>query len=212
MTSDSELHDLLVRAVDEAPPLDAERLSKRLGQRRRRRQVGRAVGAIGSVVVLVAAVATLLPWLDRDDVQLAGPVAVAAFEGVQGEGVPTLLPEAAVVCPPAEHALGAAEAVTVAAEDPAVTTTWFCAPALDVVLLAGPHASLPETGDVVAVARRDGFVQQESGTISLTVSDDNSLEDVHYRVVASDPVAIQTLVSIMESIPAIEQAPFNEAD
>ena len=80
MTTDQELHDLLVRAGDGAQPLDTERLNQRLNQRQRHRTAGRAVGVIGSVALVVIGALGVLPFLQQDRVELRSPLAVTAVD------------------------------------------------------------------------------------------------------------------------------------
>ena len=126
---------------------------------------------------------------------------------------PTLLPSGARTCDPVDPPAGCANpSVEALQSDPLVQLVWFCATEADVVVATGPHASIPEEGDILGVSRRDGFVDRTDGLVTLTVSDANSLDDTHFRVMAEESVAPQTLVEIMSSIPAIERAPFTTSD
>ncbi len=150
--------------------------------------VGRLSGLGGDATTAFDESGGLAPFDAAADIAPGVP----ALGSGELEAQPTRLPDGAVRCAgPGPRA------------SDGVVETVFCVGGAPVLrLLAGTHEQLPEQGEVVGVARRDGYVGDGP---TLTVSDGNTLADTHHRLEGGLPVT--TLAEVAAGIPAIAGAP-----
>jgi len=133
--------------------------------------------------------AGLLPFDARTQVQ--GEVPALDDEAARRE--PTLLPPGLARCEGP-----AAQGVTV--------VTAYCDGTTVVARLArGPHDALPEVGDEIAVDDRAGYSTLGRERREVTVSDEDSPADTHYRLTAPKGYRAETLAEILASVPALRE-------
>lgn len=203
--ADEDLSRRLGAVVGAPRTLDVDRLRADARRARGRRRVVAGLAAVALLIPIGLAVERL-PGLGReattafDETGALAPFdpvtdvapGVVALEHDELQAQPTRLPEGAVRCAGPEPR----------ASDGVIETVFCIEEAPVLRLLAGNHEQLQERGEVVAVARRDGYLDDGP---TLTVSDGNTLADTHHRLEGG--LAAATLAEVAASIPVIADGP-----
>lgn len=180
-------HDLVDRAAGPpAGPPDVRAVRRRVAQRRRNRQIAAAVTAVATIGGTGLLAAELVPPTPT-------AVNIAADPGAGQRYEPTWLPEATMLCRPPRN-------------DDGLLITQYCTEDATLTLLRGPHERLRERGHRIAVAHLTGWFQADEHRVVVTVSDRDSMDDIHYQLTSDAPThAPETLARILASIPALSE-------
>jgi len=214
---DRDLSRRLGAVVGPSPVLDVDRLRRGARRARRTRRAQHAVAGVAVLAVLVPvglAAATRLAVPDGPATAFDDSGALAPFDPVTdaAPGVPALAPGERD-SQPTRLPQGSVRCAGPTRRPDGLVETTYCAGGDDILRLrSGTHEQLPEVGEVVRVARRDGYLGSRptaadgaSPGASLTVSDGNTLLDTHHELWG--PLEPADLAQIAASIPAIAQAP-----
>ena len=210
---DRELESLVARAAG-PPPADGPDLAevRRRASRRERRRRLAAAGAVAAAALLaVPAWQALRPTPDVLVVDEPGDVARPALapfdpaDDVTADVATDLAPAQLDLQPtrlPADTQRCAGPA---AGPDGATTSTTYCGPHGPITLTTGPHPTLEETGQPVRVGARTGWLDRlADGRWQLTLSDRDSMDDLHVRLVVPGAWTPTSVVGVLRSIPAVQ--------
>lgn len=208
----ADVHDLLRTVAGPPAVLDIEGLGRRVRRRRTRRRVVVTAALLVGSVPLSAVIGEQLrrpevalveqrpeppvgiapaPALVPFDPVTAARAAAPEIDAAAVTAEPRLLPEGLARCG-GPTTTGALTITTYCAEDGTILR-----------LLRGPHDLLPEEGQPVPVAARLGYGAVEDGWRTVTVSDRDAPDDVHFRLEAPAALAPEALAEILGSVPAL---------
>lgn len=209
----ADVHDLLRTVAGPVAVLDTDGLRRRVRRRRTRRRVVVAAALVAVAVPLSSLIAGQLhrpevALVERRpeapvDVAVAAPALVPFDPVTAARGAAPEIDAAAATAEPRLLPQGLARCAGPTTTGTLTVTTYCAEDGTILRLLRGPHDLLPEEGRPVPVADRPGYSAVEDRWRTVTVSDRDAPDDVHFRLEAPAALAPEALAEVLASVPAL---------